>query len=1016
MARTKNRNARDIEILAGRRGPKASKAITWGDLDGLTDALVNPSFARAVGAASGSILGQFSDIDIDNLSGTLLNGDVGDTIAAVRDYTDQQFASANQLITNANTYAENLVQGVRDDVDTGLEGVQDGIDLINQDISDIQGRFPTSEAAITQAIGNTEQRLADQVDEAELTLIETLTKLAETQTKIADAGIVVDPDTGLVEIGGLSNLGDQLAAATIRVDGVEGAITQRVTYAEMNGAISEAMLDPTQIPIVDDLNLRISDAEIELNAQDGRINLKADTTELNATNLRMTDAELAIDTINGKLELTVTSSEVEDLVSNINEAAVTLGSIDGASIRGAVTASRTQYDDDEDGAFSTIAEMLERYGSMEAIRVDLAHGYEDLQAVVSDEREARTAYDRLLTAQIDDANAQIRTQEEAFATQYQALASQITTLNATLGNQTASLSDTFYTKTDADEAIAAAITEFDSSFAGGSINAMLSQNYYTKTTADEAISAAITEFDSSFSGGSISAHLAQNYYTESQADQAIAAAIQEFETTFGDNENIQAAISDGFYTKSDADEAIATSFTNYRTANGAALSEIDVLTTTVATMEGYQSSTYSLRAKAGSAKARLEIVAADDPINGPQSAIRLRADDVIVPKSLHARHIGSKSIITRNLFIDGVVLMDEVKSALACGKTSARDFGNDGLYFGRTKDNSASSGRGYGFLAGRQNPDTGLQEYIQATNDQGLKIVNARFFRNLASYDSPTVVTSSRGVSVGANKDTIIVVACGGGAGGGTNDRGTHRNGYAGTDTVVKIYDGNTLKRTLRAPAAEITPLRDSPDGASTAWGEGGDSDVEPYWQGGSYPQAESGTYGSGGASVGGTDNQGVFHDPEMYGGNAAEIISWEIDVTGYSDPSIDVTIGTGGIGRADADLDLQGGNGGDGRVEIYKLQEANKRADVVPIDATSTGFFSTDDLDFPDHGAGWWHIDVQNNAADLGISELRIDGTSQRICLDGVKAFAFFSARTPRITSKSASRNLFYRFHKMGD
>jgi len=50
----------------------------------------------------------------------------------------------------------------------------------------------------------------------------------------------------------------------------------------------------------------------------------------------------------------------------------------------------------------------------------------------------------------------------------------------------------------------------------------------------------------------------------------------------------------------------------------------------IADIEGNASATYTMRLTAGGASAGLELVAADDPVSGPVSALRLRADHVIV--------------------------------------------------------------------------------------------------------------------------------------------------------------------------------------------------------------------------------------------------------------------------------------------------------------------------------------------------------------------------------------------------
>jgi hypothetical protein len=79
---------------------------------------------------------------------------------------------------------------------------------------------------------------------------------------------------------------------------------------------------------------------------------------------------------------------------------------------------------------------------------------------------------------------------------------------------------------------------------------------------------------------------------------------------------------------------------------------VDAQQTALATIEGRAEATFALRLRAGVGAAALEIVAADDPISGPASAIRLAADTFTVNGFTFLEDTFIEKLIARQAFVD----------------------------------------------------------------------------------------------------------------------------------------------------------------------------------------------------------------------------------------------------------------------------------------------------------------------------------------------------------------------------
>ena len=355
--------------------------------------------------------------------------------------------------------------------------------------------------------------------------------------------------------------------------------------------------------------------------------------------------------------------------------------------------------------------------------------------------------------------------------------------------------------------------------------------------------------------------------------------------------------------------------------------------------------------------------------------------------------------------------------ALSVGKDSAFDLVNDGIFFGRTLGDGGVYG--FGLLAGKKTA-SGKDQYIQATDQTGLKMVNASHFvtgNTLPTVVTKTVTTAKTNLPVGTK--TIWIDLMGGGAEGwGVSTSGNsfvYQTGNAGANTVVKLYDGATLMGTYTATGGANTGNGGVHAGQASSLAAGG--------AGGTSGAGTAGTLGSGGGggyaeySVSGPEHGGgnvAFYKSAARGGKAGQFVTLAaIDLSSYAAPAIEITIGAGGDGAGN------GGKGGNGRVKYAHSMAAELRADVVPLAPTATGTFSKPNgganVSFPALGAGFWICSTGAAFTATNMDEI-YPANGATIYAGSATTFSFFSDQTPTYKPGATARTIYYTFYSMGN
>jgi hypothetical protein len=277
-------------------------------------------------------------------------------------------------------------------------------------------------------------------DEALDTLSEAVTtsllKAARLESLIADAGVFVEPATGRVRIEASGFSGE----AQLVVDGLNAAISQRATFADLDEAITLANFDPSQIADLQGIFFRLSTVESTIDAQAGTITDLTETLTVDGGVVTMTSVSGRLDSIEGEIVNKVDVTTVDNLQAQVNSVEQTVSGIDGARIETLLTSSAVLRGEVEDQAEQTLAGLLSDYNRTKVDRGALALARQDMWAR-ADATDASVAGLRTeLGVTFEDARALIQQEANARASATGALAETVDQLSVEFQNQAGEIS------------------------------------------------------------------------------------------------------------------------------------------------------------------------------------------------------------------------------------------------------------------------------------------------------------------------------------------------------------------------------------------------------------------------------------------------------------------------------------------------------------------------------------------------------------------------------------------------
>lgn len=406
----------------------------------------------------------------------------------------------------------------------------------------------------------------------------------------------------------------------------------------------------------------------------------------------------------------------------------------------------------------------------------------------------------------------------------------------------------------------------------------------------------------------------------------------------------------------------------------------EILQSSVTDLEGNQAAAITLRAKAGTGGAQLELVAADNVSGGSVSTARIDADNIILDGtvsaglleaesitsgaiasgsvdadkiaagSISASKIVTEGITADKLDINETLTLGGASSGFIAGRTSQSDFGTDGFYIGRTS-NTGNTATGFQLshtsITDGNHPQlsNGTVQAIIHDDQSGLRIYEPVFYQRGNASGADTLITAAgnaNSVSLSAGDiHTITLIGGGGGGGSATAVAGgaSGNSGGSGNTTSIQIsgyssgsYNGaNNFSASGGSGAAAVTVSNGGgvPQGLNGkasvfgAGGLGGNAGGNNNSGGnGSAPAANS--YGAGGGGGGsantndwrGFENNGAGQGGE--GGFQATPVTVTIDLTNSNN---NATLKANAVGNGGSGGSISGqGNGGSGRQGVVAV------------------------------------------------------------------------------------------------
>ncbi|WP_278983278.1 hypothetical protein [Sphingobium yanoikuyae] len=312
-----------------------------------------------------------------------------------------------------------------------------------------------------------QRQLDDALNRLSNAIGQALAGWSQTRETLRDAGIYVDPTTGTVRIAAIDQTAERVSEAYIRLDALRGEIVQRATVSYVDGKIAQLVLDPSQFPIYEGIELRVYNAEQRISGAEASIAQKASALDLNAQGARLTTAEVIIEALEGQITQKVDSVEFNALGERVTSAETVLSALgDTAGLTQAVVVARRFPSDIAKAQENALLALLEGDKANRGAIDALASARQELTAGITDARTAFAAARQELIVRIGAAEAAALNQTRLQIEGDQALATQITNLTVSIGDQLAGFDQRIFALVLKDDLITAGLAQTISAVRG----------------------------------------------------------------------------------------------------------------------------------------------------------------------------------------------------------------------------------------------------------------------------------------------------------------------------------------------------------------------------------------------------------------------------------------------------------------------------------------------------------------------------------------------------------------------
>jgi hypothetical protein len=266
----------------------------------------------------------------------------------------------------------------------------------------------------------------DDIDLVSEAIATALDEASITRQTFTDAGFFVDPVSGQVKIHAVEVNSEQINAAEIRISAAEANINLRATFDYVDQAIVEAVLDPSQIADLDTVFIRLSAAEVDIDALQATVTTLATNAQVSGIEARVTTAESAINALEGTITTKVDTTTFNALDTRVTNTENTLTAIGGAAaITSIATATRLIERDQDTTAEANLLALLTSDKNNRDQIAAVADARQELKAEIVDGFAAEASARLGLQAQVENTQASIAQESVARADGDSALSTQV---------------------------------------------------------------------------------------------------------------------------------------------------------------------------------------------------------------------------------------------------------------------------------------------------------------------------------------------------------------------------------------------------------------------------------------------------------------------------------------------------------------------------------------------------------------------------------------------------------------
>jgi predicted phage tail protein len=278
---------------------------------------------------------------------------------------------------------------------------------LDQEVADLQADIDVKadQTSVTTII-NEAQDIGNTLNTVSTRMLTLATTQSEQLGIVRDAGITVDPSSGAVTIQAVETLSSQtdarFSAVQVDLDAAEAAIVLKASVTYVNGAIAAAVLDSADLASLNDLEIKVNQAEVDINALEGSIVLKADITTVDDLEVTLDEAIIDIAANGTAIGLKASQTDFNELTDRVSVAEIELEALDAPSITLTVRDTITLKEQLDKDNIRSLKDLLAAYNQRESLRTDLAYAQSSITADVTELRVSTATARTELLALIDE--------------------------------------------------------------------------------------------------------------------------------------------------------------------------------------------------------------------------------------------------------------------------------------------------------------------------------------------------------------------------------------------------------------------------------------------------------------------------------------------------------------------------------------------------------------------------------------------------------------------------------------